>query len=103
MKMIGKGEKKMDNSQEMTKLEFTSLDGQTLSLYVLEQTRVNGTDYILVADGDDEQAQAFIMKDVSDESEAQATYDMVEDDVEFNAVAKVFEELLEDEVDFEIE
>lgn len=93
----------MDNSQEMTKLEFTSSDGQILSLYVLEQTRVNGTDYILVADGDDEQAQAFIMKDVSDESEAQATYDMVEDDVEFNAVAKVFEELLEDEVDFEIE
>lgn len=103
MKMIGKGGKKMDNSQEMTKLEFTSSDGQTLSLYVLEQTRVNGTDYILVADGDDEQAQAFIMKDVSDESEAQATYDMVEDDVEFNAVAQVFEELLEDEVDFEIE
>ena len=38
----------MDNSQEMTKLEFTSSDGQTLSLYVLEQTRVNGTDYIQV-------------------------------------------------------
>ncbi|MBQ4300664.1 MAG: DUF1292 domain-containing protein, partial [Lachnospiraceae bacterium] len=48
-------------------------------------------------DGDTE---AFILKEIqSDDTEI--TYEFVEDDVEFEAVVKIFEELVED-TDFEV-
>ena len=47
------------------KLCFTTDDGTKLELYVLEETRIGGTDYILVADSEEEDAQALILKDLS--------------------------------------
>ena len=64
--------------------------------YVLEQTRINGVSYILVADSDEDDAECLILKDTSDEKEEESIYEVVEDEGELAAIAKVFEELLED-------
>lgn len=86
----------------MEKIIFTTDDGMELSLFVLSDTRVGGVNYLLVADGDidDEETQAYILKDVSSDSDTQSNYEMVEDDDEFDAVAKMFQDDL-DEIDLQ--
>lgn len=49
----------------------------------------------------DEEATAYILKDVSTGTEPEACYEMVEDDEELQAVYKVFEQMLDD-VDLEM-
>ena len=80
----------------MEKIIFETDDGEELELFIEEETRVNGTDYILVTDSDAEEANAYILKDISEDGDAMANFVMVEDDVEFEAVAKIFEQMLED-------
>lgn len=81
------------------KITFTVEEtGEEIELYVVEETRVSGVNYLLVTDSadDEEEGEAYIMKDVSAESESEAIYEMVEDEQELNAVSKIFEELLDD-------
>ena len=81
----------------MEKITFTSDEiHKKEEFYVLEQTRINGVSYILVADSDEDDAECLILKDTSDEKEEESIYDVVEDEGELAAIAKVFEELLED-------
>ena len=82
---------------------FDGEDGTELELGILEQTRVNGSVYLLVIDpedSDDEGAAAYILKDISEDGEEEGCYVFVEDDTEYDAVYKVFEAMLED-VEFE--
>lgn len=79
----------------MEKIKFEVEDGEVVEFYVEEQTRVNGVNYLLVTDSQDDEAEAFILKDISDDSQADATYVFVEEETELEAVAKVFEELME--------
>lgn len=74
--------------------------GEELGFYVLEQTKVNGVSYILVTDSEVGDAECMILKDTAGAEEKDSVYEFVEDDVEMNAVLKIFEELLED-VDIE--
>lgn len=53
-----------------------------------EQTRINGVNYILVSDSKDDEANAYILKDISTDTDAEAEYVMVEDDTEFDAVSR---------------
>ena len=86
----------------MEKIIFTFEDtNEQVEFFVLEQTKVNGSSYILVTDSEEEEAECLILKDTSDEAAADSIYEIVEDDVELSAVLKVFEELLED-VDIEM-
>ncbi len=80
------------------KINLTDEDGNNLELFVIEQTRINGTDYLLVTDQDDENAEmeVFIVKDLSSEKEEDAVYEFVEDDLEFDSVSKIFQELVDD-------
>ena len=80
----------------MEKIIFMSEDMQEIEFFVLEQTKLNGVSYILVTDSEDDDAECWIMKDVSTEESLESIYDMVEDDDELLAISKVFEELLED-------
>lgn len=80
----------------MEKLRFELEDGTAVDFYVEEQTKVNGVDYLLVTDSQDEEAEAYILKDISEEQDQVANYVMVEDDVELLALSKVFQEMLED-------
>lgn len=83
----------------MEKIKFEAEDGSEIAFYVEEQTRVNGTDYLLVADSDEDEANAYILKDISADTDPDAEYVMVEDDVEFDAIADVFAGMMDD-VDF---
>ncbi len=81
------------------KITFTVEEtGEEVELYVVEETRVSGVNYLLVTDSndEDEEGEAYILKDVSAETDADAIYEMVEDESELNAVSKIFEELLDD-------
>ena len=80
----------------MDTITITAEDGDKIEFYVVEQTRVNGNNYILVTETEDEEAEAYILKDVSDSDETQAVYEFVEDEDELNALAAVFSELIDD-------
>ena len=85
----------------MEKITFTPEgEDQPVDFYVLEQTRIGGSNYILVTDVEDGDGEAWILKDLSEDGEAESTYVFVEDDEEMAAVAGVFENMLED-VDLE--
>lgn len=79
------------------KLTITDEDGNTEEFYVVEETKLNDTTYLLVTETMDREADAYILKDISTEADADAVYVFVEDDTELEAVADVFAELLEDE------
>ena len=85
----------------MEKIIFTDPENkEDLELYLLEQTCINGTTYLLAAEEEEEDSVAYILKEVQTENE-DVIYAMVEDDVELNAISKVFAEILDD-VDIEM-
>lgn len=87
----------------MEKIKFTFEETkEEVDFFVLEQTKINGSSYILVTDSEEEEAECLILKDTSAAEEKDSLYEIVEDDVELSAVLKVFEELLED-IDIEME
>ena len=85
----------------MEKIIFTDPENkEDIELYLLEQTCINGTTYLLAAEEEEEDSVAYILKEVQTENE-DVIYAMVEDDVELNAISKVFAEMLDD-VDIEM-
>ena len=80
----------------MEKITFTPDGEEPIELYVLEETVITGTSYILVTEDEDGDCDAMIMKNVADKDGEEMTYEIVEDDGELQAVAKVFESMLED-------
>lgn len=86
----------------MEEMKITLVDeDQTIEFYVVEETKLNGKKYLLVTDAeDDEDGDCYILKDMSEEDEAEALYEFVEDEEELDGLMKIFEELLED-VDIE--
>ena len=82
----------------MEKIKFESEDG-IIEFFVEEQTTVAGITYLLVSDSQDDEANAYILKDISIDTDAEAEYVMVEDDTEFDAVSGVFASMLDDEAD----
>ena len=85
----------MERNQDI--IMFTTEDGDEVKFHVIEETRINGKDYLLVLDDiEDEEQEALILKDTSAEGEAEAVYEIVEDEKELAAVAGLFAELLED-------
>lgn len=85
----------------MEKIVFSPEEGEAVEFYVLEQTRLGGINYILVADSEEEDAEALILKDISATEDAESLYETVTDEVELDAVATVFSNMLED-VDLEL-
>ena len=80
----------------MEKIVFQTETEESVEFYVLEQTRIGGIDYILVTDSKEDDAEALILRDMSQPGEEQALYEIVTDDEELNAVAAVFENMLDD-------
>ena len=68
----------------MEKIFFTPEGEEPVQFCVLEQTRLGGVDYILVTDSEEGDGEAY------------ALYEIVTDDEELNAVAAVFENMLDD-------
>ena len=86
----------------MEKIRFQSPDGTVEDFYIEEQTRIGGVAYLLVSDSMDDEANAYILKDISEKDSQEACYEMVEDEDELEAVFKVFEQMLDDDVDLEM-
>ncbi|MDO5292170.1 MAG: DUF1292 domain-containing protein [bacterium] len=85
------------------KIIFTTEDNEEIEFYVLEQTMINGINYLLIADSaedDDEEANALILKE-KDTVDKEIIYDVVENDEELEAVSKVFETMMDD-IDIEM-
>ncbi len=80
----------------MEKITFQPEGETPVDFYVLEQARIGGINYILVTDKEEGDSDAFILKDLSKDTEKEALYEMVSDDTELNAVAQVFESMLDD-------
>ena len=74
------------------KIVLTDDEGNEVEMHVVEETRINNVNYILVT----EEGIAHILKDVSDENDEEAIYEMVEDDSELDYIGRIFSELLED-------
>lgn len=80
----------------MEKITFRPDGEAPVDFYVLEQTRIGGYNYILVTDCEDGDGDALILKDLSRDGEEESVYTIVSGDEELNAVAGVFENMLED-------
>ena len=66
----------------MDKIIFTDPENQEeLELYLLEQTCINGTTYLLAAEEEEEDSVAYILKEVQTEDE-DVIYAMMLDDVD---------------------
>ena len=84
------------------KIEFCPVgEEETVGFFVLEETRIGGVSYLLVTETEDDETDAYILKDLSKDGDAEAQYVFVDDDDEMEAVSKIFAELLED-VDIEL-
>jgi hypothetical protein len=80
----------------MEKLIFQDTDGEATEFYVVEQTRVSGVNYLLVADSEEEDGECLILRDTSKEEEQESLYEIVEDEAELDVLLKIFEQLLDD-------
>ena len=80
----------------MEKIAFMIDGKEKVEFYVLEQTKIGGTDYILVTDMEDGDGDALILKDLSKPEDKDGVYEIVSDEEEMDAVAAVFETLMED-------
>ena len=70
----------MNESNKMEeKIIFLDDDGNEIEMAVIEETRINNVNYILVTDdeNDEEEATAYILKDVSNDEDEEAVYEMV--------------------------
>lgn len=89
---------------EERRIALETDDGDYVDFYVLEETKINGMNYLLVTDSadDGEDGTCYILKDLSKTEDADAVYQFVEDDDEIDYLFKIFSELLEDmDVDLE--
>lgn len=75
--------------------------GEEAEFAVEEETQLNGAKYLLVSDGANEgDSEAYILKEIRAEDE-EVLYELVEDEVEFSALAKVFSELTDEDTAIE--
>lgn len=80
----------------MEKLTFQGEHGETEEFYILEQTRVNGMNYLLVADSEEDDGECLILKDCAKDEDKESIYKIVEDEAELDALLTIFEQLLDD-------
>lgn len=79
------------------KITLETDTGESVDFYVLEETRINGMNYLMVTDSqEDEDGECYILKDVSRPEESEAVYEFVENDDELEYLFKIFAELLAD-------
>ncbi len=74
--------------------------------FILERTRLNGSEYLLASQELNQDSDGYIFKVVAEhtaeDAEVSMELELVEDDTELEAVGKVFAELLSDDLNIEI-
>lgn len=83
----------------MEKLAFYNQENEEqMEVFVLEQTKLNGENYLLVTEDEEGDSVAYILHE-SNDIDGDLFYEIVEDDDLLDALSGIFEEMLED-VDF---
>lgn len=81
---------------KLEKVAFKVDGGESVEFFVLEQTRIGGSNYILVTDFEEGDGEALILKDMSEDGEEESRFAIVSDEQELNAVSGVFADMLDD-------
>lgn len=81
---------------KLEKITFHPEGEEPVEFFVLEQTRIGGYSYILVTDTEEGDGEALILKDLSKDGDEESLFTIVSDDEELEAVAGVFENMLDD-------
>lgn len=87
-----------ENMDENMVISFVTDDGEEVEFFVLEQTKLNGIEYLLVSDtldDEDEDVEVYIMKEIKEE-DGLTSYEFVEDENEIGIIGKLFQEILEE-------
>ena len=67
----------------MEKIKFAFADGEEAAeFFVLEQTRIAGVDYILVTDSEEDEADCWILKDLSGDGFLVPYLDAIQQDLD---------------------
>ena len=86
----------MAESPEKVSFTLTDTD-ETTEFYVVGQTKIGDVDYILVTDSMEDGAEAMILKETAaGKGQEESIYEVVEDDVDLDAISRVFAEILDD-------
>ena len=80
-------------SKKQDTIVFFDAEDNEIELRVLEQTTIAGQNYLLVLD--EAEDAGLLFKEVHEEGDF-VSYEIVEDNVEIEALLKVFNELLDD-------
>ena len=81
----------------MEKIEFQApQDGESIEFYIMEQTKINGINYLLVTEEVDVDCDAYILKELSQGEDEDSTYEMVESEEELEYMSRIFGEILDD-------
>lgn len=81
----------------MEKIEFQApQDGESIEFYIMEQTKINGINYLLVTEEEDGDCAAYILKELSQGEDEDSTYEMVESEEELEYMSRIFGEILDD-------
>lgn len=86
----------------MEKVKFTDPETQEqVEFLVEEETQLNGVKYLLVSEEtEDGTLDAYILKEAVNQND-EVLYEVVVDEVEFMALAKVFTELTDEDTELE--
>ena len=87
----------------MDSIVFDTEDGQQVELVVLDETKFNEQNYILVTeDAEAEEVEVMILKSVGSDDETES-FESVDDEEELKAVSDIFaQQLAEDDIELEI-
>lgn len=91
--------------EELQKIEFYDEEQDGFAeFFIVERTRVNGSEYLLATQELNQDADAFIFKVAAENTEegADMVIELVDDDTELEAVGRVFAELVSDEMTIEM-
>ncbi len=87
-------------------ISFLTDDNEKVELFILDQTSLNGKNYLLVSEdpepADTEDTLVYIMRETGGSEDDMVSYVFVDEDEELEVVSSVFEQLLED-MDIEVE
>ena len=90
----------MTDGNNLEKVEFIpDVEGEKVQFYVLERTRLGGVDYLLVTDQPDGDAQALILKDITENDGPQSVSRIVAPVKEVLQVPAVLE-IMRDDIEF---
>ena len=86
----------MEDNKDAKLIKFTTDDGNVINLYAIADTKLNGKNYILVTDSEDDmETNAYILKELASDNK-EVAYALVDDKKELDAVGEIFNELLDD-------